>query len=160
MNWAYYLTGFGLGTFKFLFSHWSIHLAANEFEKQLNYLELFLPPTLGAIITMTTCYFASEWLMNRAIRKKAAQQKKMIAEGITPKYKKKFTLINKLIVRTKMRLGLFGITLLASLFLSIPIGAIVCAKFYRHHTKTFPLMLATVVGYSALMSGVILLIYT
>lgn len=157
MIFGIYLTGFVLGTFKFLFSHWSIYLIANESDELLNFLELFIPTTLGALITMVICYYTSEKLMNRAVKKQNERIQKAIAEGKVPKIKKKFTYTNKLIVQIKMKLGIYGITLLAPLFLSIPIGSIVCAKFYRHQKKTFPLMVLVVTGYSTLMSGIIVI---
>lgn len=158
MNWGYYLTGFGLGTIKFLFSHWTIKGAATYNQTDLNFFEIFLPPTLGALITMVICYFASEALMERAMQKKIANNRADIVAGIVGKQKKKFTLVNKSIVQIKMKLGLYGITFLAPLFLSIPIGSVVCAKFYRHKKHTFILMLITVIGYSLLMSTIITLL--
>ena len=59
----------------------------------------------------------------RAVKKRLEQEKK----GIPVKVKKKFTRINKLIVRIKLRIGIYGIAFWAPLFLSIPIGSAVVA---------------------------------
>lgn len=159
MNWGYYLTGFGLGTFKFLFSHWSIHAAAKFNGNKLNFLELFIPTTLGAVITMLVFYYTSELIIEKSLQKKIEKNKKEIAEGKIPKQKKKFTRTNKTIIKIKSKLGQLGITLLAPLFLSIPIGSIICAKFYRHKKTTLFFMLSTVIGYSLLMCSVITLFF-
>lgn len=124
---------------------------------QLNFLEIFIPPTAGAIFTMAIFYFASETLMNRAVRKKQEAILKAEELGIPIKIKKKFTFANKKIVQIKMKLGVYGVLMLAPLFLSIPLGSVICAKFYRHHKKTFPIMVGVISAYSALMASIIVL---
>jgi hypothetical protein len=73
------------------------------------------------------------------------KRKKMIADalanGITLPPKKKFTRTNKTIVRLKNRFGIYGISLFAPLFLSVPLGTIITAKFYGKERKTFPLII-------------------
>jgi hypothetical protein len=66
-------------------------------------------------------------------------------------FKRKFTRVNKGLVKMKRGLGIYGVTLVAPLFLSIPIGSIVCAKFFGHDKRTFPLMLLFSGAYSFLM---------
>ncbi|WP_070138220.1 hypothetical protein [Crocinitomix algicola] len=153
----FYLPAFILGTFKFLFSHWTIHFTALQLDDRLNFFELFTPATMGALITMLFFYTASEKLMNRALLKRIEKIKKAQKSGKSIKPKKNFTRMNKLIVRTKRKLGLKGVVIIAPLFLSIPIGSIICAKFYRHHKKTLPLMMTVVITYSLLMSTIITL---
>ena len=86
-----------------------------------------------------------------------AQLKRMNAileakkKGVEYKPKKKFTKMNKLIVWIKRNIGIYGVTLLAPLFLSIPIGSIICAKFYGKRKRTFILMMFFTAMYSALM---------
>ena len=48
--------------------------------------------------------------------------------------------MNRFIVKLKSKLGIIGISFWAPFFLSIPIGAIVVAKFYGKEKKTYPLM--------------------
>jgi hypothetical protein len=132
-------------------------MSAGQFGEDPNFIQLFLPPTVGAMLTMTVFYFSSEYLMLRASRKKAEKRKAALAKGIVYKEKKKFTFINKTIVRAKMKLGILGVTILAPLFMSIPIGSVVCAKFYKHKKHTFLRMSITVVGYSLLMSSILFL---
>ena len=61
---------------------------------------------------------------------KIKQQKK--AWGVL----KPFTKGNKFIVRLKLKLGIYGISFYAPLFLSVPIGTIITAKFYGKEKKS------------------------
>ena len=74
-----------------------------------------------------------------------------LKSGEEIKRKKPFTLFNKSIVWIKRNIGIYGITFLAPLLLSIPVGSIVCAKFYGKQKQTFPLMMIFSAIYSFLM---------
>lgn len=140
MNWGIIASGFGLGTFKFMFAQWMLFGVNHPVNFQI-VTEIFISVLAGAWATMATCYFFSGYLMKRAKAKRLKVYREAVAKGIPLKRKKNFTRINKLVVWIKRTLGIYGITLLAPLFLSIPIGAIVCAKFYGDKKVTFPLML-------------------
>ena len=158
MNWGLISLGFFFGTFKFLFSHWTVYglFPSIGFE---TVAEIFISTTAGALISMTAFYFLGEYMMERAAAKRIAKKKAIIASGAEYVPPKKFTRMNKLMVRLKIGIGIYGITLLAPLFLSIPLGAIVCAKFYGHQKKTYPLMVLFICLYSLLMCGIIYLIH-
>jgi len=96
--------------------------------------------------------------MRRIAKKKDEKRRHALALGYNYKPKKIFTLGNKLIVWVKRSIGIYGVTFLAPLFLSIPIGSIVCAKFYGHKKMTFPLMVFYTLVYGLLMSFLIELI--
>lgn len=158
MNWGLISIGFFFGTFKFLFSHWTVYLAFPSLGLE-TILEIFVSTTAGALISMTAFYFLSEYMMERAAEKRKMKRKAIIASGAIYIPQKKFTRLNKIMVRLKMGIGIYGITALAPLFLSIPLGAIVCAKFYGDHKKTYPLMLLFMTSYSVLMCSLIYLIH-
>lgn len=153
-----YIWGFIFGTFKFLFSHWTIFGMAVASGVEVNFLDLFIPTTAGAIFSMGVFYFLSELLMKRAAKKRHLLAEEARKLGKTLPVKKKFTKLNKFMVRLKMKAGIYGITLLAPLFLSIPVGAIVCAKFYGHSKKTYPLMVIFMAAYSMLMCSLIYIV--
>lgn len=153
-----YIWGFIFGTFKFLFSHWTIFGMAVASGVDVNFLDLYIPTTAGAIFSMGVFYFLSELLMKRAAKKRHLLAEQARLEGKTLPIKKKFTKLNKFMVRLKMKAGIYGITLLAPLFLSIPVGSIVCAKFYGHSKKTFPLMVIFMAAYSMLMCSLIYIV--
>jgi len=48
--------------------------------------------------------------------------------------------MNKFIVRIKHSIGIIGVCFYAPLFLSIPGGSIIAAKFYGHDRRAFPLI--------------------
>ena len=154
MNWALISMGFGLGTFKFLIVHWATW-AAFDYEGFETLMEIFFSTTAGAWFSMSICFFSSGYLMRSAAAKREKQRLAAIESGVPQKKKKVFTRMNKLIVWIKRSIGIYGVTILAPLFLSIPIGSIICAKFYGNQKKTFPLMLLFTASYSALMCLII-----
>ncbi len=153
-----YVTGFFFGTFKFLLSHWMILGIAKGQELTPTFWDLFLPTTAGAFVSMAVFYFASDFMMDRAAKKRTELLKKAIAEGTEFVPKRKFTRLNKLIVKLKMRIGIYGVTIIAPLFFSIPLGSVICAKFYGERKQTFPLMLLFMGAYSFLMCAIIYLV--
>lgn len=151
MNWGIIASAFGLGTFKFMFAQWIVFGANHPVTWQI-ITEIFISVLAGAWSTMAASYFFSEYLMKRAKAKRRAAFLLAKENGIELKRKKNFTRINKLIVWIKHTIGIYGITMLAPLFLSIPIGSIVCAKFYGDKKITFPLMLLFTGLYSFIMA--------
>lgn len=151
MNYTILISGFWLGTFKFLFAHWIAYGIASKIDDQPHYIEIFIAVTAGAWISMGVFYFMSELLMKAAAKKRHEKYQAAKAAGIELPHKKRFTRMNKAVVKMKRSIGIYGITLIAPLLLSIPIGSIVCAKFYGHEKKTFPLMMLFTASYSLLM---------
>jgi len=80
----------------------------------------------GAITGATICYYLSVYLINMTQARRAKK-------GTV---KKVFTRKNKMIIRTKNRLGIVGLAFLTASFISIPLGTIITAKFYRHKKGT------------------------
>lgn len=151
LNLPLFLTGFFFGTFKFLFAHWTTYATAVGMGYEPHYYEIFISVTSGAWLSMAMFYFLSELLMKNAAKKRHENYQKAKASGMPMPAKKKFTRVNKGLVKMKRSLGIYGITMIAPLILSIPIGSIVCAKFFGHEKKTFPLMLLFTASYSFLM---------
>lgn len=106
----------------------------------LTFLETYISCVAGAILSAAIVYFSSEFFLHRAHRKRVEAWKLAEELGVELVQKKKFTKTNKFIVRLKHRLGIVGISFYAPLFLSIPLGTIIAAKFYGKHKKTFPLI--------------------
>ena len=62
----------------------------------------------------------------------------------TPKKKKRvFTSTNRKIVFIKNKYGLIGLCLITPGIISIPVGSILAAKYFRHDKKTFPYLIAS-----------------
>jgi membrane protein implicated in regulation of membrane protease activity len=160
VNWHWYLYGFGLGTFKYMPSQWFVYWSTlTKANTQLNFWELFIPTYLGALISMAFFYFLSDYFMERAVVKRTEKIEKLKAQDIQVEPRKVFTKMNKLMVRIKRMFNIYIFTFLAPLFLSIPLGSIVCAKFYGHKKKTYPLMALNMAIYGAITSLIIVALY-
>ena len=60
-------------------------------------------------------------------------------------YARKFTKRNKLIVRMRRRYGMWGLVILSPIILSIPVGALLGNKYFRHDHHFIPYMLLSIV---------------
>lgn len=144
MKLGVYLTFFLFSTVKFMFKPFAGPTA------QLSFVETYIACVSGATTCATFFYFLSGFFMKRAQNKRIKKHSEALEKGQPHLVKKKFTTTNKIIVKTKKKLGIYGIALYAPFFLSVPIGSIVAAKFYQKDRKTLPLI---VVG--LLMNGLI-----
>jgi hypothetical protein len=151
MNIGLIITGFWLGTIKFLFAHWTVFGLGAHLNDPNLYVEIFISTTTGAWVSMAVFYFSSGFLMKRAAKKREEKRLLDLQKGIVAAPKKNFTRTNKFLVKIKRSVGIYGVTIVAPLFLSIPIGSIICAKFFGDEKKTFPLMLLFTALYSVLM---------
>jgi hypothetical protein len=153
MPWHFYFTLFTLSMIKFMFAPFGGPAM------KLNFLETYLSCISGAFVAAFIFYFSSEFFMIRAHNKRKALLHASITNGTPLKYKPKFTRFNKLIVRLKRRLGIYGIAFYAPLFLSVPVGSIVTAKFYGKEKRTFPLILLGICINGAITTGLSYIIY-
>ena len=130
MDWHILWSTFVLATFKFLFSGIpGAKLGAPIWE-------VTVASALGGYFSAIVFYFASEKVIEFQNKRRAQK----VLKG-TFKPKKKFTRTNKWVVKIKQTFGILGLTYLAPLFLSVPVGSVICAKFYSENKYTFPLML-------------------
>lgn len=58
---------------------------------------------------------------------------------------RKFTKRNKLIIRMRKRYGMWGLVILSPVILSIPVGALLGNKYFRHDHHFIPYMLISIV---------------
>lgn len=135
MDWHIYISFFWLSTIKFLFTPFAGPASG------LTFIETYVSCVAGGVFSATIFFFASEYFMIRTHKKRKEMIRKFKEEGVPMKEKKKFTRMNKFIVRIKRRFGIIGISMYAPLFLSVPIGTIIAAKFYGKDKRTFPLIL-------------------
>lgn len=108
----------------------------------------FLVSCFAGILGVSVFYFLSDYFMDRA----EARRLRKIENG-TAKIKKKFTRVNKFLVRIKMRLGMVGIAFISPTLISIPIGSIVMAKFYGDSRWAYPALVLSVVFWAAFFSS-------
>lgn len=120
-----------LSTIKFLFTPMGGPAA------ELTYFETFLSCLSGGLFSAAVFFYSASFFMKRNQIRRAVKQEKNRALGLAEKSKRKFTRTNRSIISLKFKLGKLGICWLLPLFLSVPIGTIICAKFYKHHPDTF-----------------------
>ena len=159
-NLHWYLYGFIMGTFKYIPATFlvmeSMRLAS---EDPFNFLEVFLTTFIGCVFSMAFFYFTSDFLMARAANKRAVLRSNSLRDGVELKQKKIFTRTNKLMVKVKRKFGIYAFTFIVPLIFSIPLGSILCAKFYGQHKKTYPLMILNMGIYGVVSSVIMILIY-
>jgi hypothetical protein len=135
MNWTALTSVFAIATVKFMFSTFpGPHIG-------LLYYETFIAAFLGGSVSAAIFYFGSDLLMEWSHKRKVEKERLLLEQGIVVPHKKKFTKTNRLIIRLKMRFGIYGICFWAPFFFSVPLGSIVVAKFYGKLGKTFPLII-------------------
>lgn len=128
-----HLLGFGLGTVKFMFAAALMMASAQKIEVDLSYWEVVVTTFLGAWMSFNIFYFSAGFFMERARLKKLEK----IKNG-TIKIKKQFSRTNKGVVKLKLSpFGYFGLVVVGPMVLSIPIGSIIIAKFYRRLKLTY-----------------------
>jgi hypothetical protein len=153
MNWGGISTVFGVATIKFMFA------PIGGPPLQLSFLETWVGCCAGAIISSAIFYFSASFFMKRSIDKAEKKNQDLIAKGLPIPFKKKFTRMNKLVVRMKGSLGIIGISFWAPFFLSIPLGSIVTAKFYGDNNKTYPLIVLGIFLNGLAMTGIAFLFF-
>ncbi|MFA9210250.1 MAG: hypothetical protein ACEQR5_00365 [Moraxellaceae bacterium] len=148
MNWTAFFGIFSLAMVKFMFAPFGGPTLG------LSALETYAAAVSGAIVCAVFFYFASEYFLKLAVKKHKAKLQAAQLSGIPMKTKKKFTRMNKFIVRIKHRLGIVGLSFFAPFFLGIPLGTIIAAKFFGHQKKTFPLILAGILFNGAVTTSI------
>jgi uncharacterized membrane protein len=134
MNWGAYFSLAILSTIKFMFA------PVGGIGFGLTFIETYLSCVAGAIICAVVFYFGANYFMQRAQEKRKKRYHESLRSGIPLKRKRNFTRMNKTVVKVKRSIGIIGIGMWAHFFLSVPIGSIVVAKFYRKKKMAFPLI--------------------
>lgn len=106
-----------------------------------SFWEIVFSCIIGAYISASVFFFGSNYFMKRSVQKRADKMAWAEENGKPYNAKKKFTKLNRRIIRVKQKLGKYFVLWALPLFLSIPIGAIVTAKFFKHYRIAFPMIL-------------------
>jgi uncharacterized membrane protein len=105
---------------------------------------------LGGVLGMLIFYFTGgqllEFLRRRYLRRNSERQ----ARGQAPR--RVFTRTNRWIVRVKQRYGIGGLAAIAPPTLSVPVTALLAAKYFRHQRSTLPTLLLSVAVWSVVLS--------
>lgn len=115
-----------------------------------SFLETLVLISIGGCIGTVVFYFTAaqvlEWFRKRHLVRVAQRE----AKGLPPK--RIFTRTNRLIVRLKSGYGLKGLAIIVPTILSIPIGTVIAAKYFRHDRRTLPVLLSSVVLWAVVLS--------
>ena len=68
---------------------------------------------------------------------------------------KVFTRKNRFLARFKRTYGFWGLIIATPLFLTIPLGAFLAGKYYRHRRHLVLYMMGSIVGWAAVLSGIV-----
>lgn len=132
--WIYISLAF-FSTWKFMFAPLTGAAAG------LSFWETFIICTLGGFVSASIFYFGSNYFMQLSVKRNVRRILKAQQKGKIISPKKKFTKLNRRIISFKQTIGTYFLCWALPLFLSIPIGTIIVAKFYKHYRKTFPLII-------------------
>lgn len=125
----------------------------------LSFFETYFACVAGGIVGSGFFYFSGGYFIQRAEKKRQQQIEESLEKGIELPKKKKFTRMNKFIVKLKMSIGIVGISFWAPFVLSIPVGSIVTAKFYGDDKRTYPLIIIGMFINAFPTTGIAFLIY-
>lgn len=128
MDWASITSIFLLSTVKFLFAPFA------GVPLKLPFFETYLAAVSGATLSAAFFYFGSDRLLEFIKSKRSVKSVFLVKREIS---KKKFTRSNKFVAKLRSRFGKIGICFFAPLFLSVPLGSIISAKFYGRDNNTF-----------------------
>jgi hypothetical protein len=121
------------------------------FQFQFSFLETLLWTNIGGIVGVYFFAFLSEKLIswwNRTFRKPGPGSP---AAGSSEK--RVFTRKNRRIVRIKRQYGLAGIAISTPFLLSIPLGAFLAVRYYRHSRSKILYLVASNVIWSVIYTG-------
>lgn len=129
---------------KFLFSGLVSYGVGNSF------LETVVLTSIGGSLGTIVFYFTGkgllEWFRKRYVRRIASRS----AKGLPPL--RIFTRTNRWIVRVKHTYGVRGLAAIALPIVSVPVAALLAAKYFRHDRRTLPTMLSGVMAWSVVLS--------
>ena len=113
--------------------------------------ESILITTSGGITGTLFFYFSSKWIIKKLfdIRKKNREKKLALGNWIPPK---KFTILNKLIIKVKKRFGMVGLAIITPPLLSIPLGTLLAVRYFSKNENTLRALIYSVIGWSIVIT--------
>ncbi len=106
----------------------------------LSFVETFLAAFLGGSISAAFFYFASEFVIQWAQKRRLKKEELLLQQRKEIKKRKIFTKLNRFIFILKSKLAIYGICFWVPFFFSVPLGCIIVAKLYGKEARTYPLI--------------------
>lgn len=144
----------------------SLKFAASPFAAlgyDLNYIQTFLTTTTGGILGVLFFFYGSKYIVQWFTTYKNQMfflfgvNRRSEEDELLPERKRVFTWKNKMIVLTVRRFGLVGIALLTPTLLSIPLGTIIAARYFRNPRRVVGYLCASVVLWSLILSSAVVI---
>lgn len=104
--------------------------------------EAIIIAIIGGVLGSLFFFYFGSWFFSWIERKFRNKRRKP---------KRKFTWKNRLIIRFKNRFGVIGMALLIPV-ISIPVSALISAKYFRHDRKSVPAYIISVVFWSFVLT--------
>jgi hypothetical protein len=98
---------------------------------------------LGGVTGVCFFYLAADWLMENAAKRRRKKEDALRAQGKDVPKKKVFTSGRRRLIRVKNRFGLLGISIVTPCIISIPVGSILAARFFKNRVKVLTYMISS-----------------
>lgn len=121
---------FLLGTFKFLFA------AAPGAGLAVPFFETVAVTSFGAILSAMLFFYIGSFIFQWLQQKNRLKPRRFSSRRVSR---------NRKILKIKSSIGFVGFCYLASVLFPVPLGAVVCSRFYRHRQWALPLMAVGIV---------------
>lgn len=128
---------------KFLFA------GALGYSLGFSFLTTFLLTALGGSLGMFGFFLAGAWVLELTKRNARRRAEERRRKGLPPKRMR--TRTNRMVIRLRDSYGMAALMLLPPV-LSVPVTAVLAAKYYRSDKRTLPLMLGAVWAWSLVLS--------
>jgi membrane protein YqaA with SNARE-associated domain len=138
-SWALFGGMFLLGTFKFLFAATPGATVNHPFWSTV------LAVCLGGITSAALFFYLGKWIFRMIQARKERE--------LTKKKKIKIRR-NRFILAVKSRIGFVGLCLFSTVLFPLPLGVLICARFYGNRRSAFPLITLGIVIHSILLSSI------
>lgn len=116
-----------------------------------SFFQTILITSIGGITGISFFYFLGRRVIEKMERINRRSRGSSFPEG----KRKIFTKQNRRIVKFKWSFGLIGLVIVTPAILSIPIGCVIAAKFYRYNRLTYPMLLLSTVIWSVGLTVVV-----
>ncbi len=110
-----------------------------------NYLEVVLYTFIGGTLGIIFFVYSARGVKNLYVKYLESRNKKP----------RKFTKMNRFIVKIKQRFGLYGLALITPPIISVPVGAMIAASIYRDKKRVLVFMIGGVVFWSFLGAAIV-----
>lgn len=125
--------------------------------KGYNFWETIIISTIGGIVGVLFFYYFGVWATKQY--KKLKNKINFLLFGqIVRKKKKVFTKSRRIQVKIRKKYGIIGIAVLTPIFLSIPIGSIIAARYFSRNKLTVIYLLLAVIFWSFTLTSFIFVI--